>query len=271
VRAFTGTPAVQTATAAAGAAARTVDVLGLSNGTSYTFDVVATNGVGTGAPSARSAAVTPTAVPVAGPTVTARAPAVNAVAVGVAANTTATFSEAVTGVSGTTFTLKVAPTGPSVAAVVTYNATTKVATLNPSANLAADTKYTASLTSGIKNAAGGSLAPIEWTFTTGPRPTVTAKTPAAAATAVSRTTAVTATFSENVVGISTTTVTLKKASNSAPVTATVTYNPSTRVVTLVPSTALAASTKYTVNLTNGIKDPAGNNLVALNWSFTTGP
>ncbi len=48
-------------------------VTGLTNGTAYTFRVAATNAIGTGAPSAASAAVTPAAVPGAPTTVTVTA------------------------------------------------------------------------------------------------------------------------------------------------------------------------------------------------------
>ena len=46
--------------------------------------------------------------------------------------------------------------------------TTRVATLNPSGTLLANTQYTVTLTSGIKDIAGNPLAPVTWNFTTGP-------------------------------------------------------------------------------------------------------
>ncbi len=208
------------------------------------------------------------------PTVTARAPASAATAVSRAANTTATFSEAVLGVSGTTFTLR-NPGGTMVPAVVTYDATTRTATLNPSSDLAPDTRYTATLTGGtaaVRDRAGNPLTTTSWSFTTGPRPTVTARTPASGATGVSRTANVTATFSEAVRGTSTSTVTLR-AGTSAAVSAVVTYDSATRRVTLNPSVTLVARTVYTARLVGGtsaIRDLAGNPLTTTSWSFTTG-
>jgi hypothetical protein len=52
----------------------------------------------------------------------------------------------------------------------------------------------------------------------------------------------------------------------------VTYNATTRVVTLDPSVTLAANMRYTATLTGGataIRDIAGNPLTTISWSFTT--
>lgn len=208
------------------------------------------------------------------PTVSSKSPAANATGVAVTANLTAKFSEAVQGVSGATFTLKNA-SGTAIAATVTYDATTGVATLNPSADLAADIKYTATLSGGataIRDTANNSLATQSWTFLTGPAPTITARTPASGATAVSRTGNVSATFSEAVQAVSTSTFTLKNSAGTT-ITATITYNATTRVATLDPGSTLAAGTAYTARLTGGtaaIRDTAGNPLATASWTFTTG-
>ncbi|HET7397585.1 MAG TPA: Ig-like domain-containing protein [Intrasporangium sp.] len=209
------------------------------------------------------------------PTITTRTPASGATAVSLTGNITATFSENVTGVSGTTFTLRNAA-GTLIGATVTYNSTTRVATLDPTASLVADTRYTATLTGGttaIRDGAGNPLATSSWTFTTGPAPTVTARTPASGALGVSRVANITATFSENVTGVSGTTVTLRNASTGALITAVVSYSSTTRTVTLNPSATLAANTRFTATLTGGtaaIRDIAGNPLTTTAWSFTTG-
>ncbi|MHA7155983.1 Ig-like domain-containing protein [Arthrobacter sp. TMN-50] len=209
------------------------------------------------------------------PTVTVRTPGSNARGVSATGNITATFSEAVTGVSGTTFTLRNAA-GTAIGATVSYNTTTRVATLNPTATLPADTRYTATLTGGttaIRDGAGNPLATQSWTFTTGPAPTVTARTPGSNATGVSTTGNITATFSEAVTGVSGTTVVLRTSAGTA-VTATVSYNTTTRVATLSPSATLAAGTVYRATLSGGtaaIRDLIGNPLTTTAWSFTTGP
>ena len=208
------------------------------------------------------------------PTVSARSAVPNATAVSQAADVTATFSEAVTGVSGTTFTLRNAA-GAAVAGTVTYNVLTRVATLNPTANLAADTRYTATLTGGataIRDAANNALATTSWSFTTGPAPTVTARSAAANATGVNIAADVTATFSEAVTGVSATTFTLRNAAGTA-VAGTVTYNATTRVATLNPTASLVADTSYTATLTGGataIRDAGGNPLATTSWTFRAG-
>jgi hypothetical protein len=209
------------------------------------------------------------------PTVSARTPAAKATGVSTTGNLTATFGEAVQGVNATTFTLKNAA-GASIAGAVSYNVTTRVAPMNPTATLASDTTYTATLTGGataIRDAANNPMASTSWTFTTGPAPTITARTPASGATAVSRTGNVTATFSEKVTGVSATTVVLKNATTGTVIPSVVTYNATTRVVTLNPSATLAARTKFTIKVTGGataVRDLGGNPLASSSWSFTTG-
>ena len=109
-------------------------------------------------------AVLPITVDLVRPTVAAKSPVANALRVGLPANVTARFGEPVSRVNGATFVLKRGAT--KIPAVVTYNTTTKVATLNPSRNLAPRTTYTATLTGGIKDSSGNTLAPVVWKFKT---------------------------------------------------------------------------------------------------------
>ncbi|WP_246262616.1 Ig-like domain-containing protein, partial [Arthrobacter mobilis] len=180
----------------------------------------------------------------------------------------------VTGVSGATFILK-NPAGTTIPAAVSYNATTRVATLNPSADLAANTTYTATLTGGtaaIRDTLGPPLASTSWSFTTTAAPAVTARTPGANATSVAVANNITATFNKAVTGVSGTTFVLKNPAG-ATITAAVSYDATTRVATLNPSANLAANTRYTATLTGGtaaIRDTPGTPLASTSWSFTTG-
>jgi hypothetical protein len=84
-------------------------------------------------------------------------------------------------------------------------------------------------------------------------------------------TSVTATFSEPMdpATINTTTILLRGPGNVA-VPATVTYNSSTRTVTLTAINSLSFSTTYTVTITTGVADLSGNHLPSnQTWSFTT--
>ena len=51
--------------------------------------------------------------------------------------------------------------------------------------------------------------------------------------------------------------------------ASVSYDASTFTATLNPSSTLAAGVKYTVKITNYVRDAAGNRLKSVSWSFTT--
>jgi hypothetical protein len=211
------------------------------------------------------------------PTVTARTPGVNATGVVVPVSPTATFSEALNPatVNTTTMTVRVGTviTGALVPSVVTLNAANTIATINPNASLLPDTTYTVRLTNGITDVAGNPLAANQWTFITGPAPTITARTPAAGATLVPTTASATATFSEamNAATITGANVTLRlgTAAGGTLIAATVTYNATTRVVTLDPTPTLAANTLYTVRLSTNVTDAAGNRLAAAAWTFRT--
>ena len=100
-------------------------------------------------------------------------------------------------------------------------------------------------------------------------PTVTDRTPAAGATGVAITTNVTATFSEAVTGVSDSSFRLTPFGDTTPVPATVSYNSTTHIATLVPNTSLMPSTTYTASLGSQIADLAGNPLAPVTWSFST--
>lgn len=99
------------------------------------------------------------------PTVSSTNPANGATGVAVI---TATFSEGMSAASVTTTTFTVSGPGPSaVLGTVAYNSSTYLATFTPTSALAAGTSYTATITTGVKDAAGNSLASAHpWSFTT---------------------------------------------------------------------------------------------------------
>jgi YVTN family beta-propeller protein len=218
------------------------------------------------------------------PTVTAFAPANGATGVATGTVVTATFSEAMNDATIGTSTFELRNGSTPVTATVAYNAATRVATLTPSAALLPSTTYSATVrggAGGVADSAGNVLASSStWSFTTGAPvdttpPTVTATTPSAGATNVTTNSVITATFSEpmNAASIDATTVELRNGGTL--VASNVSYNATTRVVTLTPSALLAPSTIYTATIRGGATDPrvrdvAGNAMAANStWSFTT--
>lgn len=103
------------------------------------------------------------------PTITETRPAPRATDVLASTNVTATFSEAMTAstINTGTFKLDRASDGSPATATVAYDAASKTATLDPGSDLAANTTYTATVTTGVQDGAGNPLAStVVWSFTT---------------------------------------------------------------------------------------------------------
>jgi Bacterial Ig-like domain len=215
------------------------------------------------------------------PTVLSVSPVNGTTNVAVNSSVNITFSEAMnaTTINGTTITLKTTTTGTAVSGTVTYNAATKVATFTPSASLAFGTGYTVTVTTGVKDAAGNAMASqFTSTFTSAPAPdttppNVTSVSPANGATSVAVTSPVNITFSEAMDAATITAagnITVKTTATSTNVTGTVTYNAATNVATFTPSGSLGFGTGYTVTVTTGVKDVAGNAMASpFTSAFTT--
>jgi hypothetical protein len=213
------------------------------------------------------------------PTVTGVNPSNGTNNVNVATDVLITFSEAMdqATINNTNITVKNTATNSLVSGVVTYNPATFVATFNPDVSLAQGTGYTVTVSTAVKDVAGNALAAqFTSTFTTQPAPDNTAPTivsisPANGTTAPPNT-KVYVTFSEPMdqTTINNTNVTLKVTSSSAAVPGTVTYNAAQNMAIFSPTSALTPSTGYTLTVTTGVKDVAGNALAAQATStFTT--
>jgi len=173
-------------------------------------------------------------------------------------------------ISTTTFTV-----APGVSGTVTHNVTNKIFTFTPSVDLALNTLYTATITTGAKDPSGNALASnYVWTFKTAaaactapPPPTVISVTPPNGAIGACPNIVITATFSEamNPVTVNTTTFTVAPG-----VTGVVTLDGTGKIGTFTPSSNLALNTTYTATVTTGVQDTTGNALAAnYVWSFTT--
>jgi uncharacterized repeat protein (TIGR02543 family) len=207
------------------------------------------------------------------PTVSSTNPTNAATGVAFNSKVTATFSEAMNSSTITTATFTLMQGTSFVSGTVSYTGTT--ATFSPSSNLAPNTTYTATITTGAKDAEGSALAQnYAWSFTTGAAavitpPNVSSTDPANAATGVALNQKIAATFSVAMDASTITASTFTLRQGTTPVPGLVSYSGITAI--FAPSTILAPNTAYTVTITIGSKDLAGNAL-ANNyvWSFTTG-
>ena len=209
------------------------------------------------------------------PTVTFTDPENRDQEVGLNRSILATFSETMTPESvNSNFTLTFGPNATVVPATVTY--TGLVASYNPTVNLAPNTLYTATVTTGAEDLAGNALAnDFVWTFTTGAAPdstapTVTSTDPVDDETGVATNKNLTATFSEAMDPSTITNLnyTLTGPGN-APVAGTVTYVG--LVATFNPNANLAGGTTYAARVSDNATDLAGNPLAAdFTWTFITG-
>jgi methionine-rich copper-binding protein CopC len=209
------------------------------------------------------------------PTVSSTNPADNATGVALNQSIAAIFSEAMNPLTITSADVTVsAPGGIAVLGTVGYVGSTM--TFTPASALAANTIFTATITTGATDLAGNPLAQnYVWSFTTGATPdttdpTVISTNPANDATGVALNQSVAATFSEamNPLTITSANVTVT-APGGIAVPGTVNYAGTT--LTFTPTNPLAASTAFTGTITTGATDLAGNPL-ANNyvWTFTTG-
>lgn len=225
---------------------------------------------------------TAAAVVVVPPTVIATVPLQGATGVPLNQIVSATFSTAMNPatINSTTFTL----TGPGATVVpglVAYAAVGNTLTFTPTANLAASTLYTGTITTGAQDLAGAGLASdYVWSFTTGAAvvvtpPEIVSTDPANAASAVPLNQAVSATFTEamNPLTITTGTFTLAGPGGTA-VAGTVSYDAINFIATFTPTAPLIASSSYTATVTNGVTNLAGTPLGTTGapnpWTFTTG-
>ncbi|HXM99001.1 MAG TPA: Ig-like domain-containing protein [Candidatus Dormibacteraeota bacterium] len=181
-----------------------------------------------------------------------------------------TFTVAVSGVGGA-----------AVPGTVSYAGRTAVFT--PTANLAASTAYTATITTAAKDLTAVAMtANYVWNFTTGltadaTAPTITVTSPASAAVAVPIDKSVNATFSiaMDPTTITNATFTVNVAGvGGAAVSGTVLYDPASQVATFKPSANLAPNTQFTAsisNLVDSLSDiPLSAGAVPNPWNFTTG-
>ena len=209
------------------------------------------------------------------PTVTATTPPDKAMDVASTAALMATFSTVMDATTITALTFTVKQASKAVAGTVTLDAATNTATFTPSAPLGAALAYTATITTGAKDANGVALAAdYVWTFTVaalpGDPPTVVSTLPADGATEVALNVAVSATFSQPMDPATLTAATFTIKQGATKVVGTVTFAAATRTATFTPTVALSNDLVYTATLTTAVMDVDELALVKKDvWSFTT--
>ena len=220
------------------------------------------------------------------PFVTSTIPAEAAVNVPLNQRISATFSTsmdpATISASGT-FAVVETVGGSAVPGSVTYDTPSKSAIFTPTANLAASTQYTATISGAAESLTGIAMgANFVWSFTTGATanaiaPTITATNPASAALNVPVNKTINATFSAAMdpTTITNATFTLAVAGiGGAPVDGTVVYDPASHIATFIPAANLTTGAQYTATISALVTDLFGNALMAGSapnpWSFTVG-
>lgn len=180
---------------------------------------------------------------------------------------TATFSKPMDPATINTLTYYLKQGNNLIPATISYTAST--ASLVPLAPLAANTLYTATVTTGAKDPSGNALAAdYTWTFTTSTIPTVLSTDPANGAIDVPLNKVITALFSKAMDPATINALTFTVFQGATQVFGTVTYAGNTASFT--PSVLLGDSKVYTATITTGAKDPTGNSIPAnYVWNFTT--
>ena len=207
------------------------------------------------------------------PTVTSIDPADKAISVAVNSKISATFSVEMDSSTITTENFTLYKGTENIAGVVTYKG--KIATFTPKANLAPNTIYTATITEGVKNKSGKSLAAnYISTFTTGAVPeiiipTVASIVPADKASGIAVNSKISATFSVDMDSSTITNANFTIHHGTAIIAGIVTYT--NKIATFTPTANLKPNTIYTATISAGVKDKAGKSIAtAYITTFTTG-
>lgn len=178
-----------------------------------------------------------------------------------------TFSEAIEGATITSQTVSLQQAGASVVAGSLQTVGTTV-TFRPTINLAANSQYTATITTGVEDLAGNSLATsYSWSFTTASGvdvepPRVLSVSPTNGAQNVPLDSVIVVNYSEPITPFE------FGLLDNRPVA--VSFNNDYTTVTLTPTSALNPGQTYTASVQS--KDVAGNQMpTPFIWSFATAP
>jgi len=166
------------------------------------------------------------------------------------------------------------PSGTPITGTVKYNNLNQTATFQQTSSLPVNSICTATITTGVADTNGIQMASeYIWSFNTSNittiGPTITATNPLISPlqTGICLSQPVSVTFSKSMDALTITSSSFYI--NSPTFAGSISYNDLTNTATFTPL-AYTASTVYSVNLTNGIKDTDGNALLATSFTFQTG-
>jgi DNA-binding beta-propeller fold protein YncE len=172
-----------------------------------------------------------------------------------------------------TFLVWYGPSNTMVTGSVSYYAGNRTAVFRPSLPLGYGIRYTARITTGVRDIYGNHLASnYTWQFTTLTRPAVISTSPVNGATNVPLTSVIKATFNHtmNSSTINTNTFQVRYGWLNLPVAGTVTYYAGNQTAVFTPNTPLGYGVQYTATITTGVADTFGTHLPSnYVWSFTT--
>jgi Ca2+-binding RTX toxin-like protein len=282
------------ATATAAATATTATVTGLTNGTTYTFRVIAVdpgvieiNGEADpdveSPPSNESVPVTPQVPPA--PSVISSAPTNGSGGASTTGNIVVTFDQPIlaSSITNATVVLTISGQTTSIGRAVSLSADGMTLTVDPTPTLAFGTTYRLALNgtvpgsnAGLRNAAGQRLVntAISFTTRTATAPFVVSSVPTNAATGVNVADNLTVTFNEPVTGVVSSTVVLTVDGQTTTLGRAASMSGNT--LTVDPNQLLAAGTTYRLSLngtvsgsTAGLRNADGVRLANTSITFTT--
>lgn len=158
--------------------------------------------------------------------------------------------------------------------------TSNMATIMPGASLMPDSVYTVTVTTGVADLAGNTLAaPLSWSFTTGTQsldttpPAIAFTSPADTAVNVPPDGTIHAVFTKDNINPATVTMMTYQVTGPGGVQVPgMVMTSCNKLAMFAPAAPLAPETTYTVTLTTGIQNLAGIPMGApYTWSFTTAP
>lgn len=210
------------------------------------------------------------------PSVTAMSPAEDSFEIPTNSKLTASFSEAMVPAVINSNNFRLSHEDISISGTVSYDATNHIAVFTPNSALDPNTRYTATIITGIQDLSGNPLnRDFAWCFTTAAggdssAPTVVAFAPNNASVNVEINRKLTVTFSEEMNSTLLTPANFKVVGPGASaVSGSVAYINQTAV--FKPSQPLAPNSTYTATIVANVQDLAGNNMGGdTSWSFSTG-